>query len=819
MRLRIPVLLAMGLILVFAAAGPVQGAPEPAPNFSADFVPGELIVGFKQTNLLRSFAMPRGVQAAKDAPRLNAVNAVVVDVPAGQEAAYRDELMRSDGVLFVEPNYIVAAADTIPNDPLWGATPEFPNGQWNMLRTGAPAAWDVTQGSSGVTLAILDSGLDASHPEFAGRLLPGYDFYEHDSMPQDQCGHGTHVTGIAAATGNNAEGVAGLDWNAKILPVRVLGPNCDGSVAGVVEGLVWAVDVMGADVINLSIGTASPSRLLEYGTYYAYQRGAALVAASGNTGGTVLYPARYPWVLAVGAVDRADNRASFSAYGAQLDLVAQGVSVLSTIPYSGSFTYQSTYHLGNRYGLLSGTSMASPHAAGAAAILAGRPGYTSPNQIYAALTATAEDVGAVGFDIYTGSGLLRVDQALGFDPGSVTPSEPPPAAVEYDMLSSARCANIAYSWETIPHTFDNYLPIFGNDDYAVVDLPFSFTFGGQTFDTATVSANGYISFDGFGGEGENFIIPTATGVTGYLLSDWFIAPFWDDLNPSAKTDAAVYAYTLGSSPNRQYVVEWYRVPIQENNGSTELTFQVRLYEGSGQIAASYQALSGPGSGGDSATVGLEYNQGSQGMLYAYNRKGAVASEQTILFVPHPRGDTTGVPGCVEDGMIGPGGGTMDFAPFCLEAPAGTFAAPTRLHFTVFNSFSPLPGKLQSLNHFAGIEPDPMPDAPLSPPPRICYHYTAADLIKAGGKPQNLVFMVYDPETRMWDQLPTYADAEGGRILADVPHFSTFGVFASGRAAVPETPPVTGAPRRDWGALTLPLGALLAAGLLLARRRR
>ncbi len=819
MRFRIPVLLAVGLILLFNAAGPVQGAPQPASDFGADFVSGELIVGFKQTNLLRSFALPNGVRAAANAPSLDALNAMLVDVPAGQEAAYRSQLLQSDSVLFVEPNYIVRPADTIPNDPLWQPSDSFPLGQWDMQRIGAPAAWDVTQGSYGVVLAVLDSGIDANHPEFAGRLLPGYDFVQHDATPQDQCGHGTHVAGTAAATGNNAEGLAGLDWNARILPVRVLGPDCSGDIAGVVEGLVWAVDAMGADVINMSFGTSSPSRLLEYGTYYAYERGAALIGAAGNTGGAIINPAKYPWVLAVGASDRSDTRASFSSRGSQLDLMAPGVSILSTTPYAGSFYYQRTENLKNRYGILSGTSMAAPHVAGAAALLAGQPGYSAPNQIYAALTSTAEDLGAPGFDSDTGNGLLRVDQALTFDPGSITPPEPPPAALEYDMLSSSRCANIAYDWQTIPHGLENYLPIFGLNDYTLVDLPFPFTFGGREFAQATVSANGYLSFDGNGAESDNFIIPTATGNSEYPHPDWFAAPFWDNLNPSALSEAAIYAYTLGASPNRRYVLEWYRVPVQASNASSELTFQMVLYEGSNRLAFSYQNLSGPGSDGASATVGLEYNDGYQGQQWSYNRKGALASQQTILFAPHPPGDSSGVPGCLENDVLDPGGGSLDFGPFCLDVPAGTFSTRTSIAFSVFNSFAPLPEGFQSLNHFADITPAPLPDPPLNPQPQVCYHYTAQDVLAAGGRPQNLLILVYDPHTRMWTRLPTVVDTAGQRILAPVPHFSTFGVFAAGRSSVPETPPVTGAPKSDTSRLALPAGLALLAGLLLAVRRR
>ncbi len=158
MRFRFPMFLAIGFILIFTAVGPVHGASQPAPDFSADFVPGELIVGFKQSNLMQSFSMPSGVQAAKDSPRLSALNAVIVDVPAGKEAAYRSELMRSDSVLFVEPNYIVTAADVTPNDPLWGSSSYLSAGQWDMERIGAPRAWDTTQGSSSVVLAVLELG-------------------------------------------------------------------------------------------------------------------------------------------------------------------------------------------------------------------------------------------------------------------------------------------------------------------------------------------------------------------------------------------------------------------------------------------------------------------------------------------------------------------------------------------------------------------------------------------------------------------------------------------------------------------------------------
>ena len=171
-------------------------------------------------------------------------------MPPGQEETIRKQLLKSPEVLFVEPDYRVEVTAITPDDPRWSE-------QYGPGRIQAPDAWEITTGSSDVILSIIDSGIETQHPEFAGRLVPGYDFVEEDQTPQDTCGHGTHVAGIAAATGNNTQGVAGLDWNASIMPVRVLASDCAGYVSDVSEGIVWAVE-HGADVINLSLGLGSP---------------------------------------------------------------------------------------------------------------------------------------------------------------------------------------------------------------------------------------------------------------------------------------------------------------------------------------------------------------------------------------------------------------------------------------------------------------------------------------------------------------------------------------------------------------------------------
>jgi thermitase len=820
MRQRPLALLAVGISLLLSAARPVvpvQPVPVTAPPLDAQYVPGELIVGFQTLPNVQSFAQAQGVQVSPGTQNIHALNAAVVSVPAGQEEAYRKKLAGSPGVLFVEPNYIVsAAADYFPDDPLFPPTEEFPEGQWAPLQIQAPAAWGSgVTGSSSVVVAVLDSGVDAGHPDLAGRLLPGYDFYQNDSIPQDVCGHGTHVTGIAAANGDNGTGIAGIDWGAKVLPVRVLGPDCTGPASAIAAGIIWAVDKHGADVINLSLGMSSPSRLLEYATYYAYQRGAALFAASGNSASApILYPAAYPWIMAVGAANSAGLRAPTSSAGSQLDLMAPGVAVLSTTMTGEGFPY----------GLMSGTSFAAAHASGAAALLKSQPKFDTPLKIYDALTATALDMDVPGADPRTGHGLIQIMAALAYnpDPGEALPPRP---KVEYDMLSSSRCQNIQYQWRTIPRT--GQLFISQRHSFQTVNLPFEFNFGGEPFTQVLVSSNGYLSFDGriFEDAGfpssapnvyPNFIIPTSDAGTPYDRPDWFLAPFWDDLNAGAVSEPGVFQAVLGQAPRREFVVEWQRIAIQAYHTQTLLTFQVVLFEGSNEILFQYQTLQGPQSSGDSATIGLEYNDGYSGLMIGYNRKGAAAENQAIRFFPRAAGTPRMTPGCLLSDVIPVEGGEVTLDPFCLLIPPGTLKQETRLHFTLAANFSPLPADLNNLGRFADIILEPLPPPPFDPMPTICYYYSPADLVKAGGKPGNLFFAVYDPEIRTWEVLDTVVNPALQRIEAHVPHFSVFGVF-SAENPLPEKLPVTGGDLTQTDRQGL-LGLLLVMAAVMLWRR-
>jgi subtilisin family serine protease len=253
---------------------------------------------------------------------------------------------------------------------------------------------------SPVTLAILDTGIDFAHPEFAGRLTVGYDFINLDDDPQDDNGHGTSVTGAAAAIANNSEGIAGLNWSAQIMPVKVLNSSGVGTYADVASGIVWAVN-NGGDVINLSLGGEGipPSSALLDAVNYAHSNGLVIVAAAGNSNSSVFYPAIYSNVIAVAATDLTNTRMANSNYGPEIDISAPGNSIFST-------------SLGGGYGYSSRTSMAAPYVSGLAAILKGIDPSLSPEEIEAILKTSALDLGPLGFDDFYGAGLIQADGAV-----------------------------------------------------------------------------------------------------------------------------------------------------------------------------------------------------------------------------------------------------------------------------------------------------------------------------------------------------------------------------------------------------------------------
>ncbi len=336
-------------------------------------------------------------------PELGNIYRVQLDLDAGETldkvlAAYRS---RPD-VEYAERNPIISVCVT-PNDPSYAD-------QWALSKIHAPEAWDVCRGSNEVIVAVLDTGVDYDHPDLQGNLwtneaerkgLPwvddddngyvddirGYNFVSSTNDPRDDHGHGTAITGVIAAVGNNKTDIAGVCWTVRIMPVKVLGSGGDGTAADAVPAIYYAV-ANGADIISGSWGGAESSNALREAIAYAHEEGVVVVAAAGNSGsGDPYYPAAYPEVISVTATDSDDQRWYLSNYGDWVDIAAPGrdiVSLRALLPNQAT-----------RTGLLvrmSGTSLAAPHVSGTCALLLAADPFLRCDELHRILTTTADPI-------------------------------------------------------------------------------------------------------------------------------------------------------------------------------------------------------------------------------------------------------------------------------------------------------------------------------------------------------------------------------------------------------------------------------------------
>lgn len=304
--------------------------------------------------------------------------------------------------VYVEPHYLYLTNETngnpdnaeiVPNDTLYAKY------QWNLPQIAAEQGWKWNKGSQDIVVAVVDTGVQSDHPDLQGRLVKGVNIVDSSKAPEDDVGHGTHVAGIIAAKVNNREGVAGMTWFTKIMPVKALDSSGAGSTYAVAQGVIWAAD-HGAKIINMSLGNYAEAQFLHDAIQYARNKGALVVAASGNDNtDRPGYPAAYPEVLAVSATDPGGGKAEYSNYGGYIDVAAPGTSIASTYP-------------GSRYASLSGTSMACPHVAALASLVwAANPGLTNA-EVMDLLRRTAHDLGDKGKDDIYGYGQIDAQNAL-----------------------------------------------------------------------------------------------------------------------------------------------------------------------------------------------------------------------------------------------------------------------------------------------------------------------------------------------------------------------------------------------------------------------
>jgi thermitase len=386
-------------------------APSPAWS-QAPYRPGEVLVKLRPG--VRS-AAARQVEARHGAALLEGIERrghYRLAVPAGRSVPEMIEILARDpSIEYAEPNYLGRAADFVPNDTY------FVGWQWYFDHMGSDAdidaveGWELARGSASIVVAVLDTGIDTDHPEFLGRLLPGYDFVNDDADPETTDPHGSKVTGLLAANADNAFAIAGVDHAARVLPVKILADDGSGDTFDLVQGLTFAAD-SGADVISMSLQDYPlESPILNDALQYARDAGAILVSAAGNGGiGHADWsgPGGSPLTISVGATDSRDARASYSATGSALDLVAPGHAV-ATIRHG---TGEDGIDLGG------GTSSATPIVAGIASLLLSVDGSLGHDEVLDILIQSAEDqVGppaedTPGRDDYFGHGRVNLNDAL-----------------------------------------------------------------------------------------------------------------------------------------------------------------------------------------------------------------------------------------------------------------------------------------------------------------------------------------------------------------------------------------------------------------------
>jgi thermitase len=400
--------MAVAVALVLVWLSPDARGATTAPRIDGDpqgalYVAGELLVSYEPGASKQHVREVVEQSRARVKEKIPVADTQLLSFPAikhEQSGRVREEKLRKaketlkkrPGVEHVDYNYLRLPYYE-PNDPRFPA-----RGQWGLRKIEAPAAWDKTLGN-GVRVAVVDTGIDGGHPDLESKIAMQKDLVDNDGVAEDDAdGHGTHVAGTVGAATNNGRGVAAVCPGCKLMVAKSGGGGENGFTdADIAQGIYWSVNNR-ARVINLSVGGEEFSWALKHAVDYAWERRVVVVAAAGNEDtDTPSYPAAYGHAISVVATNTSDRKSPFSNYGSTVDVAAPGVNILSTVPGAG-------------YETKSGTSMASPHVAALAGLLASQD--RSAPEIRRRIQSTATDIGAEGKDRFFGSGLINARKAV-----------------------------------------------------------------------------------------------------------------------------------------------------------------------------------------------------------------------------------------------------------------------------------------------------------------------------------------------------------------------------------------------------------------------
>ncbi|WKY46893.1 S8 family serine peptidase [Eubacteriaceae bacterium ES3] len=402
----------------------------------------------------------------------------VIELKDEETAEQAIELLsQNPNVLSVEKNAVIQAS-SLPNDPYI-----LDGSAWQFEKIGADKIWEDLNSADEIVVAVIDTGLNTSHPDLAGRITSGYDYVEGSSAVTDLSGHGTMVSGCVAASVNNGIGVSGsaVSANVKIAPYRTGGQYVGDKtlyISHIVAAIMAAADRSDVSVINMSFGTDTSYPTIQSSVAYAVSKGKVLVASAGNGGasanaGSYIYPASFDGVISVAATDSSDGHPSFSQYNDKVDISAPGSSVYTTTR-------------NGLYGTATGTSFSAPIVAGAAALLMSLDETMTATDVETVLKETALDLGTVGKDNYFGYGRIQLDQAV----AAVT-SEKPLSGISLSQTSMTLLAGNSKGLELAyspVNTTDNKTVSWTSSDEAVASVDTDGKVTAISAGTATITA-------------------------------------------------------------------------------------------------------------------------------------------------------------------------------------------------------------------------------------------------------------------------------------------------------------------------------------------
>ena len=383
--------------------------PDIAEAGTDGYVAQRLLLKFKNgaqpVDTARTLSHAVGARTVSEIPQLGVK---VIELPEKAEPIAQLKAFRaSPHVEYAELDRVYAPADITPND-FWYF------GQWHLTKIAAPAAWATTTGSSNVIIAICDTGVESTHPDLAGKLVPGWNVFSSNSDTHDVTGHGTSVAGTAGAAANNSVGVASVAWGCPIMPIRVSDGSGMASSTTIANGMLWAAD-HGARVVNVSYYGVNGDATITSAAQYLQSKGGVVTTAGGNDG--LFYSAPdNPYLLAVSATGSNDVLASFSSRGNYIDLAAPGAGIFTT-------------SVGGAYASGTGTSFAAPIVAGVAAlVISAKPSLTA-QQVQDILKQNADDLGTPGWDSSYGWGRVNAARSVAAAIASAPPADTTPPTV------------------------------------------------------------------------------------------------------------------------------------------------------------------------------------------------------------------------------------------------------------------------------------------------------------------------------------------------------------------------------------------------------